>query len=449
MKWNPISLTGIAIATLSALFFIFTFLADLFGLHTNPYLGIVFFLVVPAIFVIGLLMIPAGIIMARRRRAKGLEPQTWPTVDLNQPRHRRIALTVLSLTIVNLLIVSLAAYKGMEYMDSPSFCGQVCHTPMHPEYTAYLQGPHANVECVHCHVGNAPGSFIRAKLNGLHQVYSLATGTFPRPVPSPVWNMRPANETCEQCHWPEKFHGDKLRVVHQFADDEQNTDSVTTLTVHVGGGSAKLGIASGIHWHMNVNNDVEYVSTDAKRETIPYVRVTDAQGNVREYRAPDVTDDVIAKGEHRRMDCIDCHNRPAHAFSSSPEHAVDAAMTTGEIPRTLPFAHREAVAALKTEYPDSAAAADQIAQRLRAFYTQNYAALTKERGADIDQLVRGAQNVYGRNVFPVMKVTWGTHLSNLGHTDANGCFRCHDDQHKSADGKVIKQDCDTCHTMPE
>src|SRR5215469_2842433 len=152
MKWNPISLTGVAIATLSALFFIFTFLADLFGLHTNPYLGIVFFLVVPTIFVIGLLMIPLGLLIARRRRAKGLEPQTWPTIDLNQPRHRRVALTVLSLTIVNLLIVSLAAYKGMEYMDSPSFCGQVCHTPMHPEYTAYLQGPHANVECVHCHV---------------------------------------------------------------------------------------------------------------------------------------------------------------------------------------------------------------------------------------------------------------------------------------------------------
>jgi hypothetical protein len=149
------------------------------------------------------------------------------------------------------------------------------------------------------------------------------------------------------------------------------------------------------------------------------------------------------------MDCIDCHNRPAHAFSSSPEHAVDAAMTTGEIPRSLPFAHREAVAALKADYADSTAAADQIAQRLRSFYTQNYAALTKDRGAEIDQLVRGAQNVHARNVFPVMKVTWGTHLSNLGHTDAQGCFRCHDDQHKSADGKVIKQDCDQCHTMPE
>ena len=447
MKRNPISIVGVAIATLAAFFFIFVLLADWFGLHTNPYLGIVFFLVVPAIFVFGLLLIPVGLVIERRRRRKGLEPQGWPSIDLNDPHHRRVAMTVLSLTLVNLLIVSLAAYKGIEFMDSPTFCGQVCHTVMQPEFTAYRDGPHSRVACVQCHIGPGAPWFVKSKLDGTRQVIAVLRNNYSRPIESPVHNLRPARDTCEQCHWPEKFHGDKVEVIHEFASDEKNTESVTKLMVHVGGGSARLGIASGIHWHMNVANIIEYVTTDEKRQTIPYIRMQDPQGNVREYRSPGVTDDQLAKGERRRMDCMDCHNRPSHPFSASPERAVDAAMAIGEIPRTLPFARREAVESLKADYKDRETADQQITQRLRNFYGQNYPGLAKDHGGEIDQLVRGARNVYGRNVFPAMKVTWGTHANNLGHTDSTGCFRCHDDQHKTPDGRVIRQDCDLCHDM--
>jgi len=238
-----------------------------------------------------------------------------------------------------------------------------------------------------------------------------------------------------------------VEVVREYSNDEKNTESVTRLMVHVGGGSARLGIASGIHWHMNVANVIEYITTDEKRQTIPYIRMQDPQGNVREYRAPGVTDDHLAKGERRRMDCMDCHNRPSHPFSASPERAVDAAMSTGEIPRSLPFARRETVDALKVEYNNRASADQQIAQRLRTFYGQNYPGLAKDHGGEIDQLVNAARRVYGRNVFPSMKVTWGTHANNLGHVDSPGCFRCHDDQHKTPDGRVIRQDCDLCHDI--
>jgi hypothetical protein len=449
MRRNPISLTGAAIATLSAFFFIFILLADWLGLHTNPYLGIVFFLVVPAVFVFGLLLVPAGHFIERRRGDKGLDPYAWPAVNLDNPRTRRVVLVVLSLTLVNLVIVSLAAYKGIEFMDSPAFCGQVCHTVMGPEYRASLDAPHARVECVQCHIGSSPSSFARAKVNGMHQVVAVMAGNYSRPVPSPVENMRPAHETCEQCHWPEKIQGEKLRFVREYASDEKNTETVTKLTVHVGGGSPRLGVTSGIHWHMNVANVVEYIATDAERQTIPYVRVQDPQGNVREYRAAGITDDQLAKGVRRRMDCIDCHNRAAHPFSGSAERAVDAAIASGELPRSLPFARRETVAALKAECKDAASADEQIAQRLFAFYATNYPDVARAHAAEIDRLVSGARRVYGRNVFPAMKVAWGTHPGNLGHTEANGCFRCHDDQHKTADGKVIRQDCDLCHTTPE
>jgi len=449
MKKHPLSLLGAAVTTLSAVVFVFVLAMDWFGLHTNPYLGIVFFLILPAIFVAGLLMIPAGMWLNRRRRAKGLDAPVWLRVDLNDPLHRRRAFIVATLTIVNLLIVSLAAFRGIEFMDSPQFCGQVCHTVMEPEFVAYQDGPHSRVRCVDCHIGPGASWFVKSKLDGTRQVVAVMRHNYSRPIASPVHNLRPARDTCEQCHWPEKFHGDKVEVVREYANDEANSETVTRLIVHVGGGSERIGVASGIHWHMNVANDIEYVTTDEKRQTIPYVRLRDREGNVREFRVPDVTDEQLAKGERRRMDCMDCHNRPSHPFSASPERAVDAAIARGEISRALPFVRRETVEALKVQYPTRDAADQQIAQRLKSFYGRNYASLVPAHTGEIDRLVRAAQRLYGRNVFPSMNVTWGTHQNNLGHMDAPGCFRCHDDQHKTADGRVIKQDCDLCHDMPQ
>jgi len=449
MTRHPLTLSGAALTTLSAVVFVFVYLLDAFGLHTNPYMGIVFFLVLPAFFILGLLLMPIGVVLERRRRARGLEAHRWPRLDLNNPAHRRGVVIVAALTLVNALIVTLAAARGIEFMDSPQFCGQVCHTVMEPEFVAYQDGPHSRVRCVDCHIGPGASWFVKSKLDGTRQVVAVMRGTYSKPIESPVHDLRPARDTCEQCHWPEKFHGDKVEVVHEYANDEKNTESVTRLLVHVGGGSEKLGIASGIHWHMNVANEIEYVATDSKRQTIPWVRLKDRNGNVREYRVDGTTDDQLAKGERRRMDCMDCHNRPAHPFSASPERAVDLAMSVGAIPRTLPFARREAVEALKAKYSDRATAEKQIADRLRGFYGANYASLVPAHGSEIDQLVRGAQILYERNVFPAMNVSWGAHENNLGHMDFPGCFRCHDDQHKTRDGRVIKQDCDLCHDIQQ
>lgn len=446
---HPLSVFGAALVTGSAFAFLLVFFLDFFGMHTNPYLGIVFFLMLPALFVAGLLLIPAGAVLQRRRRAKGLEPRRWPRLDLNDPVHRRGVLAVAALTLVNVLIVSLAAYRGIEFMDSPQFCGQVCHSVMEPEFVAYQAWPHARVACVECHVGPGPQGFVRAKMNGTRQLVSLARGTYPRPVPSPVHNLRPAQETCERCHWPEKIHGDKLRVVKEYANDEANTESVTRLLVHIGGGSDRMGGGSGIHWHMNVANEIEYVAADADRQVIPYVRVKDGQGNVREYRTAAVAAGQVPGGERRRMDCVDCHNRPSHTFSPTPERAVDVAIGRGEVPRTLPFVRREAVDVLKQAYPDRAAASIEIERRLRAFYGTGAAAVPSGRTGEVDQAVRAAQRLYASNIFPGMKVVWGSHPNNLGHVDSPGCFRCHDDQHKTSDGRLIKQDCDLCHDIQQ
>jgi NapC/NirT cytochrome c family, N-terminal region len=446
---HPVTLTGAAIATTTAIVFLVVFLLDVFGMHTNPYLGIAFFLVLPTIFVAGLLLVPLGFWLARRQRLAGRAPSDlrWPSLNLNDPVQRRATFIFLLLTLANVVIVSLAAYRGVQYMDSVTFCGQVCHAVMQPEFTAYQDSPHSRVACVECHIGAGASWFAKSKLSGARQVFAVAFHTYSRPIPSPVQNLRPARDTCERCHWPEEFHGDKIVRLHEYASDEKNTESVTTLEVHVGGGSERLGIAQGIHWHMNLANVVEYIATDDKRQVIPYVWLKDRSGTVREYVTEGVTPDQLAKGERRRMDCMDCHNRPSHAMAPTPEKAVDAAIAIGAIPRSLPFVRREAVRAVKATYASPEAADLAIEQALRTFYRTERNDLYMNRRQDVERAVQGTRTIYRRNVFPDMNVGFGSYPSNVGHLDFPGCFRCHDDNHKSKDGHAITQDCELCHAI--
>jgi hypothetical protein len=318
---------------------------------------------------------------------------------------------------------------------------------MKPEFVAYQDGPHSRVACVQCHIGPGASWFARSKVSGVRQVFAVTLHTYSRPIPSPVQNLRPARDTCEQCHWPEKFHGDKIRRVSEYANDEKNTESVTTLDVHVGGGSERLGLAQGIHWHMNVANQVEYIATDDKRQVIPWVRLKDRFGQVREFAADGVTPEQLAKGERRRMDCMDCHNRPSHPMAATPERAVDEMIAAGAIPKTLPFVRREAVKALKASYPTQDAAESEISRTLRDFYRSQFPAVYMSQRQSVEKAVQTSGYIYRRNVFPEMNVTFGTYPNNIGHMDFPGCFRCHDDNHKAKDGTKISQDCDTCHKI--
>jgi len=439
---NPISLIGAAITTAMAVVFLALFALEMGGQISNPYLGLLLFVAVPAIIVFGLVLIPIGGWMHRRRLhlARGAV-ETWPVIDMRLPRTRNVIFTVAVLTVFNLLIVSLAAYGAVHHMESAAFCGTTCHTTMEPEWKAYQVSPHSQVACVSCHVGPGAGALVESKVAGTRQLWQLFTNNVPKPVAAPVKTMRPARETCQTCHWSEKFHGDKLRVIREYGDDEKSTETATTLQLHVGGGSAALGEGSGIHWHMNIDNRIEYIATDGARQVIPWVKFTDRRGTVREYTVDGTTPAQLEAGERRTMDCMDCHNRPAHTFEPSPERAVDNAIAQGHLTRELRFARREAVAALKDTYESSAVAMAGIDARLRKVYQGT-------AGAGLNRTIAGVQRLYAGQVFPAMKVGWGTYPNNIGHVFFNGCFRCHDDDHKSPDGRVIKQDCESCHAMP-
>ncbi|MFY9905146.1 MAG: NapC/NirT family cytochrome c [Terriglobales bacterium] len=446
---NPITLTGAVITTSTALTVIAFWFYDFFlpG-PPHPYIGLLIYLILPGIFILGLLLIPLGIWLRRRSlRDSGALPAVFPAIDLRLPVVRRTLEYVAVATILNLLIVGTASYRGVEYMDSTNFCGKTCHTVMDPEYTAYQNSPHSRVACVECHIGPGAGWFVRSKLSGLRQVVAVTFHTYSRPIPSPVKYLRPARETCEQCHWPQRFTGDKFLVRTSYKEDEKNTPQTDVLLLKVGGQDWNGSV--GIHGHHLANNArIRYISTDVERQIIPAVYYTDENGKTTEFISTDVkpTKDQLDKGEHRVMDCVDCHNRPTHAFDL-PENAVDKQMSNGRISPELPYIRKKAVEVLKVNYPARDVAQQSIKEELNKFYRTNYPQIYQTRRTLVEQAGQEVANIYLRNVFPDMRLTWGAHPNNLGHNDSPGCFRCHDGSHTSADGQTITNDCSACHNL--
>jgi hypothetical protein len=318
---------------------------------------------------------------------------------------------------------------------------------MKPEYTAYINSPHARVACAECHIGPGASWFVKSKLSGVGQVIAVALNNYPRPISVPVENLRPARETCEQCHWPARFSGDQFKVYTSYGTDEQNQPSTTVLLMKVGGHTWRG--SAGIHGvHLDANAKVVYTATDGHRQVIPQVIYTAPDGKVTVYNSTSAkaTEADLARGEKRTMDCVDCHSRPTHTFQL-PERAVDLAIGQGQMSPTLPYIKKEAVAALRADYPDGDTAVRKIAASLDGFYKTKYPQVYGSNAAGVQSAIKAVQTIYLNNVFPEMKVTWGTYPNNLGHMDFPGCFRCHDGDHASKDGRMIPNDCSTCHDL--
>jgi hypothetical protein len=423
---NPISIVGVWLTTAGAIAFITYIVLDVFGLIESPYSGLLGFVAVPAIFVSGLALIPLGIWREARRRARGQQAWTWPMIDLARSRTRQVMVAVALLTLLNLGIITVATVSATHYMETDEFCGQVCHTPMKPEASAHRAFSHAAVPCVACHIAPGASGAVRAKLNGTRQAWQFLTTSYSRPIASPAAHIPGGVVTCVRCHALDQVPREITRDIRTYGDDEANTESVTTLQMLTG----------AVHWHARADVRVEYIA-DAARENVSYVRVVEPRGTT-EYLSPEVQSRPA--GETRTMDCLDCHSRPAHTMSLSAEQAVDRALERGELPRSLPYLRREAVAVLKGDYADERAAADAIRARLSAFY-----ASANAPAADVTGAVAAVDRIYRANVFPEMKVTWGTYKSHLGHVEMSGCFRCHNDSLKSSTGRVVRQDCELCH----
>lgn len=438
---NWLSLAGMVLCASAVFAFILLVAVDLFATHANPYMGILAYVISPMFFFMGLGLVILGFILETRRIRKGLPCKASALVlrvDLSRKRDRRMMAAFVLGSVGFLLLTAFGSYETYHLMETNVFCGEACHTPMEPEYKAYQHSAHAQVDCVACHIGPGTTAYIRTKLNGVKQLYHQIRGDYDRPIQILNPNLRLAQETCQTCHWSQKHFGDVPKTFKHFLADENNTSFTVQMVLKVGGSDPVHGPVEGIHSHMNVSNKIEFIHLDEQRLDIPWVRVTDANGKVAEYRKGGFTDD-ISKHTIRTMDCMDCHNRPSHKFLS-PNDALDRSLAMGRIDPAIPWVKKNMVTALAASYSTREEAQRKIADFLRAAYPDD---------KRVDVLIAEARKIHGENFFPEMKADWRAHPDFIGHKDTNGCFRCHDGQHFAADGKTsIKgSDCNACHLI--
>ena len=447
--YNIITLIGAAISGVSFGLILFLMLLESMTVQPKPYMGIITFVIFPVFLLMGIAVMIFGIMREhyseRIGKPHGLR---LPQIDLNNPRHRTALVTVSIGGILLLLFSAFGSFKAYEYTDSDQFCGETCHTVMEPEYTAYQFSPHAKVGCVKCHIGSGADWFVRAKISGSYQLYAVAFNKYPKPIPTPIENLRPAQETCEQCHWPKHFFSEKQRVNTYYLADEKNSKWILNLLMKIGGGNIEAGPTSGIHWHMNIAHEVTYKALDRERQVIPWVRSRTPDGRETIYRSTDleVREDSLAKAFTRRMDCIDCHNRPTHIYHP-PAPSVNHLMSLGWISPSLPSIKSVSVGALEGDYDTRPGALDTIGLRMEEYYRENHPEVLSTMRAKLDSAIGEVRKIYSRNYFPEMKTDWKKFTDNIGHLYYPGCFRCHDGKHESEDGKVLSKDCNVCHTI--
>lgn len=435
--YNPISIAGGSLAILSFGLILFLMILEALSTEQKPYMGIIAFVILPVFLIFGILLFFVGALRERKKIKEGKAKEyKLPVIDLNDPVQRR-AIIFFSITGFLLLIFSaFGSYKAYEYTDSDSFCGEICHKVMEPEYTAYKVSPHSRVGCVKCHIGPGADWFVRSKLSGAYQVYATIFNKYPRPIPTPIENLRPAQETCEQCHWPKHFFNEKQIVHDYYESDEKNTRWNLYLLMKVGGGNEEAGPTSGIHWHMNIKNKIYYYALDHERQIIPYIEVERMDGTKTYYKSTEInfSEDDLINTFKRRMDCIDCHNRPTHIYHP-PARSVNHVISLGWINRKLPYIKSIAVQALEQEYDSKQNALNGIQNFIEEFYSANYPEIYKSMKSDIDKAIVEIQKIYQRNYFPEMRVSWKNHFDNIGHMYYLGCFRCHDGKHINDEGK--------------
>jgi len=439
---NWISASGAVIATGALFAFLLLFALDASSSESSPYLGILTFIVAPFFLISGLIFIGAGWFIDRWVLAKmgGERSFLAFSLDFSNPRERKKFFIFVAGATGFLFISALGSYQTYHFTEGNAFCGEICHTIMEPEYVTYQQSPHARVSCVECHIGEGATWYVKAKIDGLYQVYAALTNKYPTPVPTPIESLRPAQDTCEKCHWPQVFTGNLDRTFEHFLSDEENTEFAVRLILKVGGGDPRMGNVKGIHWHTDPSNKVEYLALDEDRQDVPWVRLQKGNGETSTFvRDGFEMDEEMGEHEIRVMDCIDCHNRPAHVMLS-PNDAIDRALSLNHLDPAYPELKYTAVDLLEGEYETVDEANTAIREGMRDAYADQ---------PGLESAIAVVQDIYKANFFPLMNASWADYPNNIGHKNFPGCFRCHGGEHFNVETEAPLQaaDCNSCHTF--
>ncbi len=448
--YNPITLAGALITLISFGLFLFFLIMETITDTHNPYVGIITFLLLPSILIFGLILIAFGIFRENRIliALRHLE-RRLPVIDLNNPKHQVAVLVFTIGTIVLIMLSVFGSFKAYEYTESDEFCGTLCHIVMEPEWVTYKRSPHSHVGCVKCHIGPGADWFVKSKLSGVYQIYSTLANKYSRPIETPVRDLRPAQETCEQCHWPKHFYHPKTINRNYYVADEKNSKYTIEMLMHVGGGNIEIGNVEGIHWHMNLGNEIHYYATDHSRQEIPWVKSKSlTTGREIIYKLPDfeIDPDILRTNQLRKFDCIDCHNRPSHKFNP-PAQIVNLYLSMGRIDPSIPYIKKIAVQALESNLTTTENVYSSINKFVWTFYENQYPNLHEHYSQLIQNAVTEIANILSNNYFPKMRASWRSFPDNIGHLHSPGCFRCHDGNHVSPEGKVLTNDCNACHTF--
>lgn len=446
---NWVSKLGVALTTSSFVIFLIAQLAMFMGELTNALLRLIVYLLFPSLFIIGLLLIPIGWHIYKKDTGKTIREllnERFKPVDIEAGFScSKVFRTILILTAINILFLGSASVRMLHFMDEPYFCGTACHSVMNPEWTTYRISPHARVKCVECHVGEGTGALIDSKLNGVWQMISVTFNLYEQPIPTPVHQLRPARETCEKCHWPDKFYGNRLKTIVNFERDSLSTANYTTLSLKIDSG--KNGQQTGIHWHVAEENEIRYASVDDKREKMLWVEMRQPDGDFKRYTNKNYQQESYDGKDARILDCVDCHNRATHIYEN-PQKALNERINSGLLDRSLPYLNREVLHAIIKNYPNKNTAISGIANHLRSYYKRNYPELAAENIAVIDSCVNSLQDIYNRNIHPLMNISWGSYPIHIGHDGDGGCFRCHNSKLVDEDDKNISYNCVLCHSIP-
>lgn len=419
---------------------------DLLWGHANPYTGVVTYLIVPMFIAAGLGLVVLSWLLGIWERKHPHTGQTLTLhIDLDNPRHRQ-RLQVFGIGAMLFACVSaVGSYRSYHFTESTEFCGMTCHKVMKPEYVTYHNSPHAKVACVECHIGAGADWYVKSKMSGLYQVYAYTLNTYHLPIETPIRNLRPARETCEECHWPEKFSGNLEKTIHHTLRDEENTPYTVRLLLKVGGKQGSK--SSGIHWHVSSGHTIEYIASDRERMEIPWIRMTGPEGKTTVFKSQECPPGIeTSTREIRTMDCIDCHNRPSHIFND-PLKLVDRAIAVGEISTVLPNVKGTVMDLLDKPYPSTGSACQAIEEGLAKAYLAAGETPDATRTQAVARTGDTVQQIYSNNFFPEMGVDWTTHPDFIGHFRWKGCYRCHDGNHKAETGEVISHDCANCHDI--
>ncbi len=449
---NLTSVFGAGLAIFSLLIIIFLFLLNMVFDKGSSYLGIYIYIILPVFLVIGLLLIPIGMLIHRKKAStaadKG-ELHEWPLIDFNERGVRNATAIFLIGTLIFILLSAIGSYEAFHYTESVEFCGKICHKVMEPEFVAYHQSSHERVKCVECHVGSGANWYVRSKLSGLYQVYSVTFNKYSRPIETPIHNLRPARETCEECHWPEKFYDRKLKMKRSYLADEENTEWDIQMLMKTSATYNAFGLQEGIHWHINPEVKIEYIAGSKDLESLPWVRYTNLRtGEVRTYIDTEFEDNGVVWDESKTkvMDCIDCHNRPSHNYLP-PQSFIDEAITAGRISREIPDIKMAIMQVLSQDFESKDTAFAQIEFQIKDYYELLYPHIPEEKPELLDKAIAAVKEGYSRNIFPYMRVKWSAYPNHIGHLETQGCYRCHNDRHRSSTGKVISRDCNLCHEI--